>query len=316
MVISCKLLNELLPFLIDFFDFKMSDIACELYECGQVKMEHDREGKPQHDELTPHSSPIKLVDATDKLLSSNEKLTIHTSQKFKAKANEIKQLCVESWDNGDVHFKRNAFILIFMAALYDRNKYDDIAYNPIEEMAFDYENYTQNIREDMLRLYKARHNDCKNYHTSCFIRFGNTKDEIEIQQKFPWFEKMIDDYLYQKLGVENQEEAETELLKNYPHNVGPKLNKVKAVYTWGTYNLLQTLEGYASQGVTNKQCRFIHEYLSIIGLADRTEILSKAASQIRGNLNFYLKKFTSVADIDETIEYKVSPNHPETERYY
>ena len=310
LIVPISLFNQIYPSLEKFYNFKLREIASEISECYSTLEETD--------ELDPHllstcsheDKGHRYRDVTKYVLSSNAKLKILTSPDFKQRTDEIKKLCKGSFLHDKENLTQFVMILVFMAAILDRNRNELSFCNEVDEQTWNYNNYIHNIREDLLRLYKARHDSCKEYHKSCYVRFGNSATEIEIQTKFPWFEKMLDIYLDNKLGVQGSDEADKELQKNYSKNVGAKLDKTKAGFIWGTYNLLQISQSFhRAESVTNKQCRFIHSYLSILGLSDKYEVESVAANRIRGNLNSYIKHFGSIVYLGDDIEYKLPPDN-------
>ena len=137
--------------------------------------------------------------------------------------------------------------------------------------------YALQVRPDRLRLYIARHKGKNKYHKSCYIKFGYATESVEIQTMYPWFEKMLDHYLYKFLRVENVEEAEKELQQIYGQKVGAKLNETAARLICGTYHLLQIRRVAVSSSIislTNSQPTRHHVTSTAISLLTKLTIHS------------------------------------------
>ena len=83
-----------------------------------------------------------------------------------------------------------------MAAILNRNENELSPNEDIDEINWNIDTYALQVRPDLLRLYIARHKGKNKYHKSCYIKFGYATESVEIQTMYPWFEKMLDRYLY------------------------------------------------------------------------------------------------------------------------
>lgn len=309
MQIDISLLRAIFPILENCYGFKNQEIQSEL---SKVYDRQSREGQLNKELLEKHSFKREehlYIKVIDYVLDTEDKVTITTTDKFKDKANEIIALCKNNLGQDEINYKNIASTLVVIAAILNRNEHGLSTNEDIDEINWNIDTYALQVRPDLLRLYIARHKGKNKYHKSCYIKFGYATESVEIQTMYPWFEKMLDHYLYKFLGVENVEEAEKELQQIYGQKVGAKLNETAARLIWGTYHLLQTVPGIKSSkknSVTNVQSRFIHEYLSILELIDPDEV---EPLSIRGRLNNLLKKYSTIEEVLDKRSYKSSPNN-------
>lgn len=195
--------------------------------------------------------------------------------------------------------------LIFLYAYYDTLEKDYST--AIDEAEYDYIQYTQGVRPEMLKLYIALHET--NDADSIKIRFGNNK-AVEVDTMLPWFRNEIKQYLDKYLGVQSVKEAKREFLNNYAQKVGAPNNWLLNQYIWGLYNLLETtgfIKSKTSGKVSRPQAKFIEDYLMAIQLIDIKSNVD--ANNIRSRLNHLLKNFDSIVDITNDMCYKLSPNN-------
>lgn len=307
--ISISLLRTILPLLENCYGFKTQEIQSELMCIYNRQSQEGRLDKVLHEKHSYEEGKHKYIRVTDYVLATEDKVTITTTNNFKEKAESVIALCKNKLGQDEINYKNIASSLVIMAAILNRNENGLSPNEDIDEINWNIDTYALQVRPDLLRLYIARHKGKNKYHKSCYIKFGYATESVEIQTMYPWFEKMLDRYLYKFLGVENVEEAERELQQIYGQKVGAKLNETVARLIWGTYHLLQTVPGMKSSkknSVTNAQSRFIHEYLSILELIDPIEV---EPTSIRGRLNNLLKKYTTIEEVLDKRSYKSSPNN-------
>lgn len=308
MKIDTSLLRTILPLLKSCYGFKTQEIQSELLMMYDKQSQEGRLDKELHEKNSHEEGGHKYIRVTDYALATEDKVTITTTNNFKEKAEAITALCKNKLGQDERNYKNIASTLVIMAAILNRNENGLSPNEDIDEINWNIDTYTLQVRPDLLRLYIARHKGKNKYHKSCYIKFGYATESVEIQTMYPWFEKALDRYLNKFLGVANVEEAEKELQQIYGQKVGAKLNETAARIIWGTYHLLQTTSSMKSKknSVTNAQSRFIHEYLGILELIDpiETEPLS-----IRGRLNNLLKKYSTIEEVLDKRSYKSSPNN-------
>lgn len=308
MNIDISLLRTILPLLESCYGFKIQEIQSELLMIYDKQSQEGRLDKELHEKNSYEEGGHKYIRVTDYALATEDKVTITTTNNFQEKDEAIIALCKNNLGQDETNYKNIASTLVVMAAILNRNENGLSPNEDIDEINWNIDTYTLQVRPDLLRLYIARHKGKNKYHKSCYIKFGYATESVEIQTMYPWFEKALDRYLNKFLGVANVEEAEKELQQIYGQKVGAKLNETAARIIWGTYHLLQTTSSMKSKknSVTNAQSRFIHEYLGILELIDpiETEPLS-----IRGRLNNLLKKYSTIEEVLDKRSYKSSPNN-------
>lgn len=309
MKIDISLLRTILPLLESCYGFKIQEIQSELLMMYDKQSQEGRLDKELHEKHSYEEGEHKYIRVTDYALATEDKVTIATTNNFKEKAETIIALCKNNLRQDETYYKSIASTLVVMAAILNRNENGLSPNEDIDKINWNIDTYALQVRPDLLRLYIARHKGKNKYHKSCYIKFGYATESVEIQTMYPWFEKMLDRYLYKFLRVENVEEAEKELQQIYGQKVGAKLNEMAARLIWGTYHLLQTVPGMKSSkknSVTNAQSRFIHEYLSILELIDPIEV---EPLSIRGRLNNLLKKYSTIEEVLDKRSYESSPNN-------
>ena len=309
MKIDISIFNTIRPFLESCFGFNIQEITTELSNIYDKQVQEDRFDKELAKKHSYTENEYQILRTIEYVLETKDKIIIATTQDFKKVAEDICSLCRGIFEQDEISHKNVACTLVFMAAILNRNNNGLSPSGDIDEFNWIYETYTSCVRPDLLHLYVARHKGGNSYHKSCHIRFGNDAASVEIQQLYPWFEKMLDRYLNKYLGVKNINEAEKELQQIYGKKVGAQFNKTVTRFIWGTYHLLQNVPNMKStkqNSVTNEQSRFIHEYLVILGLIDPVEV---EASSIRGRLNNLLKKYSAIDEVLDKRLYKTSPNN-------
>lgn len=321
--ISISILRDNLPLLMQHFGFKLTDINGELMNVHKHQEEEgvvDKDLAELYTEIRnvplsknlPKFYPFKDNETRcfriiDYVLATNDKISISVSKDFQKRAKGIIELCknpkfLKEYDAGI------AEVLVFMAALWNRDKNGLAESCEFDEFEWEANHYNEVIRPDLLHLYITR-NTLKNsrYHSFCSIQLGNSSPLKLEKEHCWWFERMLDAYLEQNLGVKSVKEAKRELLTNYGNKAGAPMDKQVASYIWGTYHLLQTLPFMVSKKekkCSRSQSRFIAEYLNIVGVTDIYETDSEA---IRRRLNRYLKEYSTLEDLLSNPTYKPRP---------
>ncbi len=302
-------IKAVLSLLEGCYGFKTHEVSSEL---SKVYDKHIREGRLNKEVAAKYSyeeNKHRYIRVIDYVLETDDKITIPTTKDFEEKLKDIVSLCQKYFGQNEETYKKNAYILIFMAAILNRDQ-NELSFDcDMDEITWNEDTYKRDVRPDLLRLYIARHKGRNKYHKYCSVKFGVNGETVEIQTRFPWFEKALDHYLYKYLGVENVEQAKKELQYTYGEKLGAKLDKKAARYIWGTYHLLQTVSTMKSprkNSVTNIQSKFIHEYLGILELIDPIEV---EPISIRGRLNNFLKRYSSIEELLDERLYKDSPNN-------
>lgn len=150
---------------------------------------------------------------------------------------------------------------------------------------FDYIDY---IRPDMLELYRFV-NDWKSIPQDKPITLICGNKKLKLNNNRNWMFKAFNDYLEEHLGVENVEEAETELARKYSKKTGRKANKYQTLVIYGLDKLYQNIK--QTEEITNQHCQFIRDYLKYLGMPisedsfDHEDDIKNIRSRIR-----YLRK--------------------------
>lgn len=307
-IFKTSLLRTILPLLQSYYGFDIQEFQSELSAIYEEQRQEGRINKELHEKNSYEKGGYKYIKVIDYALATDEKVVITTTNNFKKEGEKIIALCKDKIGEDETDYRTIYSTLVVIAAILNRNKHELSPTSDIDEINWNMKTYTLQVRPDLLQLYIARHKGKNKYHKSCYIQFGNAAKSVEIQTMYPWFEKMLDRYLYKFLGVENVKEANKELQQTYGLKVGAKLNETEARLIWGTYHLLQMtpkMKSLNKGSVTNEQSRFIHEYLSILGLIDPIEVES---TSIRGRLKNLLKKYNTIEDVLDKRSYKYSPN--------
>lgn len=298
-VVPFPLFFELEPRLKEFYDVDKNTVISDISDSVDPSVFLK---DPRKDDFRDEDR--KTINISDYALATLEEfyLPISDEYNFDGFNDFIKKYGIEEESH-------QYFILWFMYALRKRNDLDNVFVS--DEAEYDYLQYVLDVRPEMLKLYIALHSPNKNKKKkseSCAISFGAYRT-VEVDTKTPWFQLALKRYLKKYLGVNSVTEAKRELLSVYGKKLGSPLNKDVVRYMWGTYHFLQTIPDMKSKSkgsVTNKQSRFITDYLGILGLIDTDEIES---SNIRARLNYFLKNVNSLQELLDEQVYRLSPNN-------
>ena len=122
--------------------------------------------------------------------------------------------------------------------------------------------------------------DCKllirpSRHDTLFCKFIESDSPHLIANKEGWFSDFLNAVIKQMLGDITIEEAEQELEKEYSDEKGRKSRDPYLNYIInGTYNYIKRFLDSDNETVTVKQCRFLLEYLKIIGRVKDGDIIA------------------------------------------
>ena len=218
-------------------------------------------------------------------------------------------------------------ILLYAYAIISRERLD-ATNDSLQEIDYEYQEYTHAIRPDMLKLYiglRSKNNKelpVNQYHKHCKITFEGSKP-IKIDEQTPWFQTALERYLEKYLGVKSVKDAERELNTVYFNKVGAKMNERAIRLMWGTFHLLQSLPKFKSKNeksVTNNQARIITDLLIRLNLIEykpqESRIDYQDGERIRTLLKYYLKNYDTLDEIIDARQYKVSPNNENGTTFY
>lgn len=203
------------------------------------------------------------------------------------------------------------YSLIMMAAVYYKHSRTKGLFDFEEPLVNDMQmDYSYKVRPDLLKLYEMFHAESKVKSKSIRIEYKN--EVISLDNFDNWFTNMITPYLDKYLGVQNIQEAQAELEKDYPEKKQKgrkKTNNIADIMLMGTYKLIQS-SSFAEEGksLTNKQAEFLLEYLKYLGLIEPDSSKDDTLN-LRATVN-NLKKYTLHFNWWAIPMRKESPNNP------
>lgn len=260
-------LRKVLPILEKCYGFDISEAANELSQIYSTHFKENRIDKALKEQYYKDNR----VDSLGYAISTNESIVVHTTEDFNAQLDSIKDLCLSITENKEIQNKA-IFVLTFMSAIFNRNINNIYIDREFEYVKSDIARNTDVVRPDLLRLLIALNKQKHKYDTPIKICFKTDSPHI-IRNKENWFSDMLNDYIKQKLGDITVEEAEKELDFFYSDEKGRKSDNPYLNYIInGTYNFINHIS--PSEKVTVVQCRFLLEYLKIIGLVKDSDNLS------------------------------------------
>lgn len=204
-------------------------------------------------------------------------------------------------------------VLLYMAAIYD--KYisggfdnEDIVSNISDSLI-----YTKFVRPEMLQLYEFLQTS-----KLANLQIKSPNGSVSISNTALWFTDLLKNYLHIYLGVENLEEAQSELKFTYGKKAGRKFDEPAFnIMAMGTFNILQhsTIASTKAGAITNQQCDFILRYLEVIGCF-KNDDRKNDMNYIRSAISI-MKKQNFIPKWDYLLNstFQKSPNNP-TETCY
>jgi hypothetical protein len=259
-------LKASLPILQECYGFDLDEIFSELTHIIVVQHNEKRFDNDLAKQFTNEEGNINAVSYA---INTNDDFGIRTTEDFDAQIKQIIDLCSQHIEEPDL-LEQVVFVLVFMSAIFNRDINGLHLDEEMESMRLDYLHSTYIVRPDLLRLFIALNKPEHKYNTPMKICFKTDSPHL-IQNKDGWFSDMLNDYIKQKLGDITIEEAEEELDFFYSDAKGRKSDNPYLNYIInGTYNFINHF--MPSDKVTVPQCKFLLEYLKIIGQAKDDDI--------------------------------------------
>lgn len=279
-------LKECLPILQACYGFDIDEISEELM---QIYTLHYSEKRIDKDLASRFTNENGHIDATSYAMNTTDDLFINVTEEFYKQINSIVELCCSYIE--ELNQQESAvFVMMLMTAIFNRDLnglYND---SEFEAMRVDYWRNAYVVRPDLLRLFIALNKPKHPYETPIKICFKTDSPHL-ILNKEEWFSDMLNDYIKQKLGEMTVEEAEEELEIYYSDDKGRKSDNPYLNYIInGTYNCIRHF--LPSETVTVVQCKFLLEYLKIIGQVKDSDTLA--------NLNTLQSKVKSLISSKHT----------------
>ena len=277
-------LKLFLPILKECYGFDIIEISNELAESLRSYYGNDR----RMDEIALEQlyEGKKRNVLLDKAINIDRNVEICTTDDFSGQIAPIEDLCNQHIENEDMRTTAK-FILVFMAAIFNRetnNKNNDDTVKRLRK------NWNK-IHSDSLRLFIALNKSKPEGNTPIRICYKTDSPHL-INNQDSWFSDFLNNFAKYFIGDITVEKAEEELKRLYSDNLGRKSSNPYLNYIiHGTYNFITRFLTSEDNIVTAQQCRFLLEYLKIIGQikdsdtnADLNTLQSTVRSLIKGQL--------------------------------
>ena len=270
-------LKSVLTTLNQCYGFDKTEILSELGESLKPYIDERRMDEIIWEQRIAEKGRVSLINYA---LNIDGNVEIITSADFEKQMGLIHALCKQSIQDEEA-CDNAEFILTFMAAIFDRDTYGSHA----DEIVPRLKKSLKTIHPDLLRLYIALNKPEHTVNTPIKIHF-KTDTPHTINNKSGWFSDLLNGFIKQTLGETSVEQAEQELKELYSDEKGRKGDNPYLNYIInGTYNFIRHF--MPSDTVTVTQCKFLLEYLRIIGqvkegdsVADINYLQSKVKSLI------------------------------------
>ena len=259
-------LKASLPILQECYGFDLDEIFSELTHIIVVQHNEKRFDNELAKQFINEEGNINAVSYA---INTNDDFGIRSTEDFDVQIKQIIDLCSQHIEEPDL-LEQVVFVLVFMSAIFNRDINGLHLDREIEDMRLDYLRSTYVVRPDLLRLFIALNKPKHKFETPVKICFKTDSPHL-ILNKEDWFSDMLNDYIKQKLGELTIAEAEEELEFFYSDERGRKSDNPYLNYIInGTYNFINHF--MPSDKVTVPQCKFLLEYLKIIGQTKDNDI--------------------------------------------
>lgn len=261
-------LKASLPILQECYGFDLDEIFSELTYIIVVQHNEKRFDNELAKQFTNEEGNINAVSY---VINTNDDFDIRTTEDFDVQIKQIFDLCSQYIEEPDL-LELVVFVLVFMSAIFNRDINGLHFDREVEDMRLDYLRSTYVVRPDLLRLFIALNKPKHEFETPMKICFKTDSPHL-IQNKDGWFSDMLNDYIKQRLGDITVKEAEEELDFFYSDERGRKSDNPYLNYIInGTYNFINHF--MPSDKVTVEQCKFLLDYLKVIGQVKEDDSLA------------------------------------------
>ena len=283
-------LKSVLPILKASYGFDTIEISRELAESLQPYVDERKLDEIVQEQLNTGERKLSLLDYA---INIDGEIEISTSDNFAQLSESIKNLCNQHLED-EAERDTTTFILTFMAAIFDR----DTNFVHPEDLMRTYRKHWSMIHPDMLRLFIALNKPRHRNDTPIRISYKTDSPHL-IENREGWLSSMLNAFIRQVLGEMSVEQAEEDL-KKYSDERGRKSSNPYLNYIiHGTYNHITHFLKSDNGKVTVEQCRFLLEYLKIIGQVqdgDTLANLNTLQSTVRSLIN------SSLTPVDKHIK--------------
>ena len=283
-------LKSVLPILKASYGFDTIEISRELAESLQPYVDERKLDEIVQEQLNTGERKLSLLDYA---INIDGEVEITTSDSFVQLLEPINNLCDRHLED-EVERETTTFILTFMAAIFDR----DTNFVHPEDLMRNYRKHWSMIHPDMLRLFIALNKPRHRNDTPIRISYKTDSPHL-IENCEGWLSSLLNAFIRQVLGEMTVEKAEEDL-KKYSDERGRKSSNPYLNYIiHGTYNHITHFLKSDNGKVTVEQCRFLLEYLKIIGQVqdgDTLANLNTLQSTVRSLIN------SSLTPVDKHIK--------------
>ena len=283
-------LKSVLPILKASYGFDTIEISRELAESLQPYVDERKLDEIAQEQLNKGEKKLLLLDYA---INIDGEIEMSTSDNFAQLSESIKNLCNQHLED-EAERDTTTFILTFMAAIFDR----DTNFVHPEDLMRNYRKHWSMIHPDMLRLFIALNKPRHRNDTPIRISYKTDSPHL-IENREGWLSSMLNAFIRQVLGKMSIEQAEEDL-KKYSDERGRKSSNPYLNYIiHGTYNHITHFLKSDNGKVTVEQCRFLLEYLKIIGQVqdgDTLANLNTLQSTVRSLIN------SSLTPVDKHIK--------------
>lgn len=256
-------LKDSLPILKECYGFDPIEITCELVE--SLKQHIDVR---KFDELVFREvNGKKKVTLLESAINIDGYVEITTSNDFSKQKDSIKNLCCHYIE--DEIIRHNAkFILVFMTAIFCR----DTSIVMSDDIVKQFKKVRNTIYPDLLKLFIALNKPGCKHNTPIKICFKTDSPHL-IDNKNGWFADLLNSFTKQLLGEITVKEAEQKLISYSDYKGRKSRNPYLNYIIHGTYNFIAHFLK-SNNKVTVEQCKFLLEYLKIIGQVEEGDTLA------------------------------------------
>ena len=246
--------KEALPLLKECYGFDLDEIATELSYIISLQTINNC---LDNDLLAKYEDSKGRVDSVQYAINTKEDFFVPAMDNMEKAEIELRTL----FETNELLNRPQSTALLLMAAIFSREDNGIIINEEAKIMEEEHLRNSMFIRPDLLKLFIAL-NEPK--HSKPMKICYKNQSPVEIANTDNWFSNMLGDYLKQKLGNITVEEARDELKTSYAEEKGRKSENPYLNYIiHGTYNLIKTF--IPSEKVSVEQCKFLKQYLEIIG---------------------------------------------------
>ncbi|GCB33433.1 hypothetical protein [Bacteroides faecalis] len=265
-----------------------------------------------HRYLPRQASTSKTFDPTSFIMDSKYDITITLSDdKLQRELEKKLQECGETDEESTI-----VTSLLIVAAIYEKYVRGEL-YTEIT-MSEDTLPYLEQVRPEMLKLFELlntkRYSPSKKKELRVFnpITIDNGVKKITLDNSCHWLTDLLDNYLHIYLGVNNLEEAQTELKEVYAEKKGRKANNAACnLIMYGTFHLLQR---YSSLKTKSEQIRMTLGYMELLF---ETDSFNNDENSTNAAIAYLVKQgYKPMWKPKQIEDYRFSPNNQSTEHLW